>query len=158
MHPPIIDEEGGSSMKTEDLYVIEHPSFRSIIDQIKHIIEEKSSDEIEHTREYVPVLQRADLTEREANGVRLVRFEGLREVVPDWRKSFDPLFRSHSGRATRTHRTGQPGTGRCDRRREEGVAEHRTVCRPSEFGPSTSPVPAAAKDQLLSRCLGLNLR
>jgi type III restriction enzyme len=89
MHPPIIDEEGGSSMKTEDLYVIEHPSFRSIIDQIKDIIEEKSSDEIEHTREYVPVLQRADLTEREANGVRLVRFEGLREVVPDWRKSFD---------------------------------------------------------------------
>lgn len=89
MHPPILDEEGASFMKTEELYVIEHPSFRSIIDQIKDIIEEKSSDEIEHTREYVPVLQKADLSEREANGVRLVRFEGLREVVPDWRKSFD---------------------------------------------------------------------
>jgi type III restriction enzyme len=89
MHPPIIDEEGASFMTTEELYVIEHPSFRSIIDQIKDIIEEKSSGDIDPTREYVPVLQRPDLTERVANGVRLVRFEGLREVVPDWRKSFD---------------------------------------------------------------------
>jgi len=31
MHPPIIDEEGASLMTTEELYVIEHPSFRSII-------------------------------------------------------------------------------------------------------------------------------
>jgi hypothetical protein len=89
MHPPILDEDGGASMMKEELYVIEHPSFRSIIDQIHDIIEEKSSDEIEHSREYVPILQKADLTEREAAGVRLVRFEGMREVVPDWRKSFD---------------------------------------------------------------------
>jgi len=89
MHPPTLDEDGAARMEEEELYVIEHPSFRSIIDQIKDIIEEKSSDEIEHNREYVPVLQRPDLTEREANGVRLVRFDGLREVVPDWRKSFD---------------------------------------------------------------------
>ena len=89
MHPPILDEDGAARMEKEELYVIEHPSFRSIINQIKDIIEEKSSDEIEHAREYVPVLQKADLTEREAHGVRLVRFEGLREVVPDWFKSFD---------------------------------------------------------------------
>jgi len=89
MHAPIIDEEGATFLKTEDLFVIEHPSFRSIIDRIKDIIEEKSSDEIEHTREYVPILQKPDVSEREALGVRLVRFEGMREVVPDWRKSFD---------------------------------------------------------------------
>jgi type III restriction enzyme len=89
MHPPEIDEDGRARMEKEELYVIEHPSFRGIIDQIKDIIEEKSSDEIEHTREYVPILQKADITEREAAGVRLVRFEGMREVVPDWRKSFD---------------------------------------------------------------------
>jgi type III restriction enzyme len=89
MHPPILDEEGAAFMKTEELYVIEHPSFKAILDQIQDIIEERSSDEIEHAREYVPILQKADLTERQAHGVRLVRFEGLREVVPDWRKSFD---------------------------------------------------------------------
>ncbi|HEX3694029.1 MAG TPA: S24 family peptidase [Polyangia bacterium] len=89
MHPPILDEEGGAFMKTEELYVIEHPSFKAILDQIQDIIEERSSDEIEHAREYVPILQKADLSERQAHGVRLVRFEGLREVVPDWRKTFD---------------------------------------------------------------------
>jgi len=89
MHPPILDEDGAAFMKTEELYVIEHPSFKAILDQIQDIIEERSSDEIEHTREYVPILQKADLSERQAHGVRLVRFEGLREVVPDWRKSFD---------------------------------------------------------------------
>ncbi len=89
MHPPILDEDGRAFMQTEGLYVIEHPSFKAILDQIQDIIEERSSDEIEHAREYVPILQKADLTERQAHGVRLVRFEGLREVVPDWRKSFD---------------------------------------------------------------------
>ena len=89
MHPPLLDEDGGASMQKEELYVIEHPSFRSIIDQIHDIVDLKSSDEIEHSREYVPILQKADLSERMAAGVRLVRFEGMREVVPDWRKSFD---------------------------------------------------------------------
>jgi len=90
MHPPLLDEDGAASMQKEELYVIEHPSFRSIIDQIHDIVDLKSSDEIEHSREYVPILQKPDLSEREAAGVRLVRFEGMREVVPDWRKSFDP--------------------------------------------------------------------
>ena len=90
MHPPLLDEDGAASMQKEELYVIEHPSFRSIIDQIHDFVDLKSSDEIEHSREYVPILQKPDLSEREAAGVRLVRFEGMREVVPDWRKSFDP--------------------------------------------------------------------
>lgn len=90
MHPPILDEDGAASMQKEELYVIEHFFFRSIIDQIHDIVDLKSSDEIEHSREYVPILQKADLTEREAAGVRLVRFEGMREVVPDWRMAAGP--------------------------------------------------------------------
>ncbi|HEY3353162.1 MAG TPA: hypothetical protein VGQ83_07950 [Polyangia bacterium] len=89
MQPPIIDEDGGVSFKQEDLYVIEHPSFKAIIDQIRDLVEEKGSDEIEHTREYVPILQKPNLTERQEHGVRLVRFEGLIEIIPDWRKDFD---------------------------------------------------------------------
>jgi type III restriction enzyme len=89
MHPPLIDDEGAASFRSEELYVIEHPSFKAVLDQIRDIIEERKSDEIEHAREYVPILQKADLREREERGVRLVRFEGLVEVVPDWRKDFD---------------------------------------------------------------------
>lgn len=89
MHAPIIDDEGGATFRSEDLYVIEHPSFKAVLDQIRDIIEERASDEIEHAREYVPILQKADLHEREEHGVRLVRFEGLVEAVPDWRKDFD---------------------------------------------------------------------
>ncbi|MFH1516991.1 MAG: hypothetical protein ABIH17_03830, partial [Pseudomonadota bacterium] len=61
MHPPIISDEGEVSFSSEDLYVIEHPSFRAILDQIRDIIEERSKDEIQHTRDYVPILQKAKL-------------------------------------------------------------------------------------------------
>ncbi len=40
------------------------------------IIEAKASDEIEHAREYVPILQKADLTEREARGRAPGAFRG----------------------------------------------------------------------------------
>jgi hypothetical protein len=73
----------------EELFVIEHPSFRAIIDQIQDIIEEKSSDEIEHAREYVPILQNEDEAAREDTSVRLVKFEGLTQVQTDWRDAFD---------------------------------------------------------------------
>lgn len=89
MHAPIIEDDGAALLKAEDLFVIEHPSFKAILDKIQDIVEERSSNEIDHAREYVPVLQKADLSERQARGVRLVRFEGLREVVPDWRQHFD---------------------------------------------------------------------
>jgi SOS-response transcriptional repressor LexA len=89
MHPPILDDEGAAELQPEDLYVIEHPSFRAIIDQIRDIIDEKSSDEIEHSREYVPILQNPDEQAREGVDVRLVRFEGLIQAQADWRKHFD---------------------------------------------------------------------
>lgn len=89
MHPPLLDEEGGASFNREDLYVIEHPSFREIIHQIEDLIETKSSDEIDHAPEYVPIPQKAVFEERQQHNVRLVRFEGLVEVIPDWRKDFE---------------------------------------------------------------------
>jgi hypothetical protein len=36
----------------------------------------------------VPIPLKADLKERQERGVRLVRFEGMIEVVPDWRQTF----------------------------------------------------------------------
>ncbi len=89
MHPPILDDEGAAELHPEELFVIEHPSFRAIIDQIRDIIDEKSSDEIEHSREYVPILQNPDEEARKQTDVRLVRFEGLIQAQTDWRKNFD---------------------------------------------------------------------
>ncbi len=89
MHAPILDDDGAAELRTEDLFVIEHPSFGAILDQIKDIIEAKSSDEIEHSREYVPITQNPDEAARQLVDVRLVRFEGMVPVQADWRKSFD---------------------------------------------------------------------
>lgn len=89
MHAPIIDDDGAAELIPEELFVIEHPSFRATIDQIQDIIEEKSSDEIDHAREYVPILQNEDEVAREDAGVRLVKFEKLTHVQSGWREAFD---------------------------------------------------------------------
>jgi type III restriction enzyme len=89
MHAPILDDEGAAELQAEDLFVIEHPSFQTILDQIRDIIELKSSDEIEHAREYVPIVQNPDQDARNEVGVRLVRFEGVVQAQRDWRKNFD---------------------------------------------------------------------
>lgn len=89
MHAPELDDNGKATLQPEDLFVIEHPSFRAILDQIRDIIELKSSDEIEHAREYVPITPNPDEDARSANDVRLVRFEGLVQAQADWRKNFD---------------------------------------------------------------------
>jgi len=89
MHAPILDDDGGAELRSEDLFVIEHPSFGAILDQIRDIIEAKSSDEIEHAREYVPIVQNPDETARQQVDVRLVRFEGMVQAQGDWRKNFD---------------------------------------------------------------------
>lgn len=90
MHAPILDDEGAANLRTEDLFVIEHPSFRALIDQIQDIMDLKSSDEIEHAREYVPIQQNADEDARREADVRLVRFEGLIAEQKDWRAQIDP--------------------------------------------------------------------
>ena len=89
MHAPELDEDGAAAVTEEELYVIEHESFKTILEEIEDLVEVKGSDEIIHTPERVPIRQRAELSERELYDVRLVRFEGLVEVVPDWRKHFE---------------------------------------------------------------------
>lgn len=88
MHAPVLDDDGSAELQREELYVIEHPSFQALVDEIEDLVEWKDSDEISHAREYVPIPLKADLKEREVRGVRLVRFEGMIEVVPEWRQTF----------------------------------------------------------------------
>jgi hypothetical protein len=89
MHAPLIDDDGAAELKPEELYVMQHPSFKQIIREIEDLVEIKDSSEIDHSREYVPVEQIADLAARELVDVRLVRFDGLREVRTDWRDTFN---------------------------------------------------------------------
>lgn len=85
MHAPLVREDGSVQTRPEDLYVIEHPSFRAIIDQIDDLVEIKDGDEIDHTPDYVPIVPREPKEAREAVDVRLVRFEGIRRSREGWR-------------------------------------------------------------------------
>jgi hypothetical protein len=87
MHAPILDDEGAAELEAEELYVMQHPSFKQIIQEIEDLVEVKETGEIDHPREYVPVELKEDLAAREQVDVRLVRFEGLREVRTDWRSA-----------------------------------------------------------------------
>jgi len=90
MHAPVVHEDGSATLDpVEELYVIEHPSFERILDQIKDLVEEKKSDEIDHSREYVAIEPLPEEKDRVARDVRLVRFEGLAGTPDDWRRSFD---------------------------------------------------------------------
>ena len=75
-------------MKPEELYVIEHPSFKAILDQIEDLVERTGSDEIDHAREYVAVLQKAGMRSARrwtsaSCGSRAARGDA------DWRQDFD---------------------------------------------------------------------
>jgi len=87
MHPPVLDDEGVATITPEELYVIEHPSFKAVLDQIRDILEEGGEEEA--PREYLPIVQRENADEREARNVRLLRFEGLTQKQVDWKRSFD---------------------------------------------------------------------
>lgn len=89
MHPPVLDDEGAAEIKDEELYVIEHPSFQAILDQIRDIVEERRSSEIDHAREYVGIVRVDDAEVLDARDVRLVRFEGVTEEAADWRRQVD---------------------------------------------------------------------
>ena len=89
MHAPEIDDDGAALLKKEELFVIEHPSFAAVLQQIEDLIEEKSSDEIDHPREYVAIPPLKEEKDREAVDVRLVRLEGVKHGAHDWRADFD---------------------------------------------------------------------
>ncbi len=88
MHTPVIEEDGSARMLPEELYVIEHPSFRAIIEQIKDLVEEREGDQIKHEPEYVPVAPIPDENVRRAHDVRLIRVESVMQDARDWRPSF----------------------------------------------------------------------
>ena len=89
MHPPVIEDDGTASMASEELYVIEHPSFQEILDQIDDLIERKSGDEIDHRPEYVAVPPVEEAEAREAVDVRLVHVGEPRAGAREWRSGLD---------------------------------------------------------------------
>lgn len=89
MHPPIIQDDGSASMTPEELYVIEHPSFKEILEQINDLIERKTSDEIDHRPDYVAVPPVEEAEARETVDVRLVRVGEQRTGAREWRNELD---------------------------------------------------------------------
>jgi type III restriction enzyme len=89
MHPPEILDDGSAEMISEELYVIEHPSFQEILDQIDDLIDRKGSDEIDHRLEYVAVPPVEGVEAREAVDVRLLRVGEPRTGAREWRKDLD---------------------------------------------------------------------
>ncbi|MFS8066001.1 MAG: DEAD/DEAH box helicase family protein, partial [Byssovorax sp.] len=88
MHAPELDEDGAALLLPEELYVMEHPSFRAIIEQIDDLVEQKDSDDIDAVREYVPIEPKEDTDARERVDVRLVNYEGMQEVRRQWHEAF----------------------------------------------------------------------
>ena len=89
MHPPEIQDDGSAAMTPEELYVIEHPSFQEILDQIDDLIERKDGKDIDHRPEYVAVPPVEEAEAREAVDVRLVRVGEPRAGAREWRKDLD---------------------------------------------------------------------
>jgi type III restriction enzyme len=89
MHPPEIQDDGSAAMIPEELYVIEHPSFEEILDQIDDLIERKGKDEIDHRPDYIAVPPVAEVAERDAVDVRLVRVGEPRTGAREWREGLD---------------------------------------------------------------------
>lgn len=89
MHPPIVEEDGSAKMRSEQLYVMEHPSFRAILDQVEEILDTKDSDEIEHTPKYIGITPKFDPAVRDKFDVRLVRFDGFARISRNWYEDFE---------------------------------------------------------------------
>jgi type III restriction enzyme len=89
MHPPEIQDDGSAAMTPEELYVIEHPSFKEILNQIDDLVERKDKNEIDHRLDYVAIPPVEDAEAREAVDVRLVRVGEPRAGAKEWRGGLD---------------------------------------------------------------------
>lgn len=88
MHAPELGEDGAVSTLREELYVMQHPSFDAIIEEIKDIVDVRSSSEIDHPPEYIRIEPRETEEARQAVDARFVHFLGERERHGDWRDQF----------------------------------------------------------------------
>lgn len=82
VHPPELAEDGAAYLSNERLYVIEHPSFAAVIEEIKDLVDQTTPDEPSPPPEYVLVEPRPE--DAEAHDVRMVRYEGQMEIVREW--------------------------------------------------------------------------
>ena len=87
IHQPEMDDEGAVSSKPENLYVIQHPSFQAIIDEIDDIVDEVDAGEKEPPV-YTVVNPLPDAEARKARNVRMIKFLGLVEHVKTWHDNF----------------------------------------------------------------------
>ena len=87
MHQPEMDDEGAVYSKPENLYVIQHPSFQAIIDEIDDIVDEVDAGEKEPPV-YTVVNPLSDADVRKARNVRMIKFLGLIEHVKTWHDNF----------------------------------------------------------------------
>lgn len=87
MHQPEMDDEGAIYSKPESLYVIQHPSFKAIIEEIEDIVDEVDSGEREPPV-YTVVNPLIDANERKNRNVRMLKFLGLIENVKSWYDNF----------------------------------------------------------------------
>lgn len=86
MHGAEIDEYGAAELSEEALFVIEHPSFAAVIEDIGDLVTPVDPDAVEHKPEYVEVAPRED-GEALAHDVPMVRYEGSVQTISDWRES-----------------------------------------------------------------------
>jgi type III restriction enzyme len=87
MHATHIEEDGTAYPSDERLFVMEHPSFKKIIEDIKDIVEVETGA-ISHLPEYAPVSVVEDEDKRKRCDTPLVHYEGHTEIVRDWRDTF----------------------------------------------------------------------
>lgn len=87
MHQPEMDDEGAVYSKPESLYVIQHPSFKAIIEEIEDIVDEVDAGEKEPPV-YTVVNPLSDVDERKNRNVRMLKFLGLVENVKSWYDNF----------------------------------------------------------------------
>ncbi|MFH1598110.1 MAG: DEAD/DEAH box helicase family protein [Patescibacteria group bacterium] len=87
MHQPVMDDEGAINPKPENLYIIQHPSFKAIIEEIEDIVDEVDTGEKEPPL-YTVVNPLPDTDERKNRNVRMLKFLGLVENIKSWYDNF----------------------------------------------------------------------
>ncbi|MFA5348981.1 MAG: DEAD/DEAH box helicase family protein [Candidatus Paceibacterota bacterium] len=88
MHQPIMDDDGAVNPKQENLYIIEHPSFKAIIDEIEDIVDQVDTETIEPPV-YTVINPLPDSEERKKRNVKMLKFLGLIETEKSWHDNFN---------------------------------------------------------------------